>query len=54
MLEVHPRPEVARSDAQQQLDFDDFDAFLEALDRPLARLDARVPDSPVAGLSFVG
>ena len=43
MLEVHPRPEVARSDAQQQLDFEDFDAFLDALARPLAALDANLP-----------
>ena len=50
MLEVHPRPEVARSDAQQQLDFDDFDAFLDALHRPLATLDARVPDPVTRGL----
>lgn len=28
MVEVHPRPAVALSDSQQQLDFDDFDEFL--------------------------
>lgn len=27
MVEVHPRPAVALSDSQQQLDFDDFDDF---------------------------
>jgi 3-deoxy-7-phosphoheptulonate synthase / chorismate mutase len=31
MVEVHPRPEVARSDAQQQLDLPAFDAFLAAV-----------------------
>lgn len=46
MLEVHPRPETARSDAQQQLDFKAFDAFLTALERPLQGLDARAPTSP--------
>jgi len=43
MLEVHPCPAVARSDAQQQLDFDDFDDFLSELEAPLATLDARAP-----------
>ncbi len=28
MVEVHPRPALALSDSQQQLDFDDFDRFL--------------------------
>ena len=46
MLEVHPRPEIARSDAQQQLDFKAFDAFLTALERPLHGLDARAPTTP--------
>ncbi len=41
MLEVHPCPSVARSDAQQQLDFDDFDELLGQLEAPLAALDAR-------------
>lgn len=45
MLEVHPRPAIARSDAQQQLDFEAFDAFLAELARPLARLDAHLPAS---------
>jgi len=31
MVEVHPRPEVARSDPRQQLDLAGFDAFLAAL-----------------------
>lgn len=31
MVEVHPRPAVALSDSQQQLDFDDFDDFHQAL-----------------------
>jgi 3-deoxy-7-phosphoheptulonate synthase / chorismate mutase len=35
MVEVHPCPAVARSDAQQQLDFDEFERFLE--DAGLAR-----------------
>lgn len=43
MLEVHPHPATARSDAQQQLDFKAFDAFLTALERPLTPLDARAP-----------
>jgi 3-deoxy-7-phosphoheptulonate synthase/chorismate mutase len=30
MVEVHPNPAVALSDQKQQLDFDDFDAFLDA------------------------
>jgi 3-deoxy-7-phosphoheptulonate synthase/chorismate mutase len=30
MVEVHPNPAVALSDQKQQLDFDDFDAYLEA------------------------
>lgn len=35
MVEVHPRPAVALSDSQQQLDFDDFDEFLaHALGEP--------------------
>lgn len=46
MLEVHPRPGIARSDAQQQLDFKAFDAFLSALGRPLQGLDARAPTTP--------
>jgi 3-deoxy-7-phosphoheptulonate synthase / chorismate mutase len=52
MLEVHPRPEVARSDAAQQLDFEQLDAFLAALARPLATLDARVSDEHSAQLPF--
>ena len=30
MLEVHPNPEVALSDQKQQIDFEAFDAYLEA------------------------
>ena len=30
MVEVHPNPSVALSDQKQQLDFDDFDAYLDA------------------------
>ncbi|MBI5500689.1 MAG: bifunctional 3-deoxy-7-phosphoheptulonate synthase/chorismate mutase [Deltaproteobacteria bacterium] len=30
MVEVHPAPAVARSDAQQQLDLDEFERFLDA------------------------
>ncbi|MDZ7800227.1 MAG: bifunctional 3-deoxy-7-phosphoheptulonate synthase/chorismate mutase [Trueperaceae bacterium] len=30
MVEVHPNPAVALSDQKQQVDFDDFDAYLEA------------------------
>ncbi|MBS1152037.1 MAG: aroF2 [Myxococcaceae bacterium] len=52
MLEVHPQPEIARSDAQQQLDFPAFDAFLEALEAPLATLDAHV--KPPAAMALVG
>ena len=32
MLEVHPRPDVARSDSQQQLSFEDFDRYLEEIE----------------------
>ena len=39
-IQVHTLA-AARSDAQQQLDFKSFDAFLEALEVPLATLDAR-------------
>ncbi len=46
MLEVHPRPGIARSDAQQQLDFHAFDAFLTALAQPLCSLDAHLPSTP--------
>ncbi len=31
MVEVHPHPAAARSDAQQQLDFDEFERFLAAV-----------------------
>lgn len=31
MVEVHPRPQMARSDAHQQLDLAGFDGFLEAV-----------------------
>jgi len=31
MVEVHPNPMVALSDAEQQLDFAEFDSFLEAI-----------------------
>jgi 3-deoxy-7-phosphoheptulonate synthase/chorismate mutase len=30
MIEVHPNPAVALSDQKQQVDFDQFDAYLEA------------------------
>ncbi|MCC6807453.1 MAG: bifunctional 3-deoxy-7-phosphoheptulonate synthase/chorismate mutase [Deltaproteobacteria bacterium] len=32
MVEVHPLPAAARSDAQQQLDFQQLDAFIDGLD----------------------
>lgn len=32
MVEVHPFPAIARSDSEQQLDLDEFDAFVDALD----------------------
>ena len=33
LLEVHPQPEVALSDGAQSLDFDEFDALLESLQK---------------------
>jgi len=39
MVEVHPCPAVARSDAEQQLDFQEFETFLE--DAGLARVRER-------------
>jgi 3-deoxy-7-phosphoheptulonate synthase/chorismate mutase len=39
MVEVHPCPAVARSDAQQQLDFEEFERFLDGAG--LARVPAR-------------
>jgi len=33
MVEVHPEPETARSDAEQALDFAMFDAMMEAIAR---------------------
>ncbi len=38
MVEVHPCPAVARSDAQQQLDFAEFDDLLSTLRRPMPGL----------------
>ena len=31
MVEVHPDPSVALSDSAQQMDFDQFDTFIEAI-----------------------
>ena len=39
MVEVHPNPAIALSDAQQQLDFDQFDQFVEGLTVQFPRLD---------------
>ncbi|WP_215142416.1 bifunctional 3-deoxy-7-phosphoheptulonate synthase/chorismate mutase [Exiguobacterium qingdaonense] len=39
MVEVHPNPAIALSDAQQQLDFDQFDQFLEGLTIQFPQLD---------------
>ena len=39
MVEVHPNPAIALSDAQQQLDFDQFDQFVEGLTVQFPKLD---------------
>ncbi len=39
MVEVHPNPAIALSDAQQQLDFDQFDQFVEGLTVQFSQLD---------------
>ena len=39
MVEVHPNPAIALSDAQQQLDFDQFDQFVEGLTVQFPQLD---------------
>ena len=39
MVEVHPNPAIALSDAQQQLDFDQFDQFVEGLTTQFPKLD---------------
>ena len=31
MVEVHPRPDEALSDAEQQLDFDEFERMMSAI-----------------------
>ncbi|WP_047374341.1 bifunctional 3-deoxy-7-phosphoheptulonate synthase/chorismate mutase [Exiguobacterium sp. ZOR0005] len=39
MVEVHPNPAIALSDAQQQLDFDQFDHFVDGLTSQFPQLD---------------
>lgn len=39
MVEVHPNPAIALSDAQQQLDFDQFDQFIDGLTAQFPQLD---------------
>ena len=39
MVEVHPNPAIALSDAQQQLDFDQFDQFVDGLTAQFPQLD---------------
>lgn len=39
MVEVHPNPAIALSDAQQQLDFDQFDEFVNGLTTQFPQLD---------------
>jgi 3-deoxy-7-phosphoheptulonate synthase / chorismate mutase len=47
MVEVHPCPAVARSDAEQQLDFDAFERFLEEVGlRRTARRDGHAWSEP--------
>ena len=43
MVEVHPFPAVARSDSQQQLDLDEFAAFLQATEIELPETTQRRP-----------
>ncbi|HOU54496.1 MAG TPA: bifunctional 3-deoxy-7-phosphoheptulonate synthase/chorismate mutase [Myxococcota bacterium] len=49
MVEVHPVPHLARSDAQQQLDLQEFDAFLKAL-ADLLPSGATLPEVPAKDL----
>jgi 3-deoxy-7-phosphoheptulonate synthase len=59
MVEVHPRPDEALSDAEQQLDFEAFDRMMTAvlavhehvkdLHGDLVRADAAIADAAIAG-----
>jgi 3-deoxy-7-phosphoheptulonate synthase/chorismate mutase len=44
MVEVHPNPGLARSDAQQQLDLDQFERLLSGLSPDLLSLTPRVAE----------
>jgi 3-deoxy-7-phosphoheptulonate synthase len=46
MVEVHPRPDEALSDAEQQLTFDEFRSMMEAI-RPIHELVRHVHGDPV-------
>ncbi len=53
MVEVHPRPDEALSDAEQQLDFGQFRAMMEAL-RPVHERVRSLHGDPVASAAPIG